>query len=335
MGAGHLYRQLALAEHAVASAWPVTFCAHRTLPPALRARLAQAEGLKLKLSSHPRASFQEAAWVRALCQERSISAVIVDGYHFSAEYIEALHGDDTLKVIVFEDDGSRSARADLVVNISPGAERIDYGALPGAPELALGPSYALLRRQFLAHRPTTLANAPAEVTRVLLTLGGGDMSGELETALLGLSAARYPHRCDLMSGSIAPERLGALRALCEAEFDFEVVFHRDVEQVAALMAPQQLAICAAGGTSWELASLGVPMLQVELFENQRLVARHLSDQGVTAFLGARDAFKPARLGQLLGELMRRPDRRLEMAKKGFALVDARGAERLLDRIARL
>jgi UDP-2,4-diacetamido-2,4,6-trideoxy-beta-L-altropyranose hydrolase len=331
MGFGHFYRQMALAQHAHDLGWYVTMCVHQSMPESLQ-KLARAEGIELLCSHRSRASIEEAEWFCEQAREAEPDAMVIDGYHLSEAYIAVLKAD--VAIVFFEDDGTRSAPADLVVNLSPGSEALDYSKLPGTPEFALGPGFALLRRQFITHRPAR-AVRHAEVERVLVTLGGGDMSDEVECALRGLDLTGYTHHCDVMLGSMDAERLAQLDDMCKHELGFSVEIHQGVQEVAALMAPQHMAICAAGGTSWELASLGVPMLQAELFDNQRLIATHLHEHGVTSFLGGRAHFTPEHIAGRASALMRDDTARLEMTRRGRELVDGRGARRLLERIALL
>lgn len=331
MGFGHFYRQMALAQHAHDLGWHVTMCVHQSMPASLQ-QIARAEGLELLHSNKTRASVEEAEWFCEQARKEKPDAMVIDGYHLSSAYISVLEAHVT--IVFFEDDGTRSAPANLVVNLSPGSEALDYSGLPGTPEFALGPGFALLRRQFTTHRSTRAARH-AEVKRVLVTLGGGDMSDEVECVLRGLNLAGYTHHCDVMLGSIDAERRAQLDDMCKHELGFTVDIHQGVQHVAALMAPQHMAICAAGGTSWELACLGVPMLQAELFDNQHLIATHLHEHGVTSFLGGRARFTPRHIAERASALMRGDEVRLEMTQRGRELVDGRGAGRLLERIARL
>jgi len=53
----------------------------------------------------------------------------------------------------------------------------------------------------------------------------------------------------------------------------------NVSDMAQLMADSDLAIGAAGATSWERCCLGLPTVLVVLAENQRLIARGLREAG--------------------------------------------------------
>jgi spore coat polysaccharide biosynthesis predicted glycosyltransferase SpsG len=52
-----------------------------------------------------------------------------------------------------------------------------------------------------------------------------------------------------------------------------------VNNMAQLMADSDLAIGAAGSTSWERCCLGLPTIQVVLAENQKLIAQALVNAG--------------------------------------------------------
>ena len=81
-----------------------------------------------------------------------------------------------------------------------------------------------------------------------------------------------------------------------------------VSNMAELMADCDLAFGAAGSTSWERCSLGVPTIMLVLADNQRKIAKALSDAGAAYLVNFSQLTNiqhilPKRLGpQLLGEI---------------------------------
>ena len=59
----------------------------------------------------------------------------------------------------------------------------------------------------------------------------------------------------------------------------------DVTDMAALMVQADLAIGAAGGTSWERCALGLPSLMLVLADNQKAAAQAMDTANVAALLG--------------------------------------------------
>jgi spore coat polysaccharide biosynthesis predicted glycosyltransferase SpsG len=86
-----------------------------------------------------------------------------------------------------------------------------------------------------------------------------------------------------------------------------------------------LAVVAAGGTSWELAASGTPAIAVVVAENQLDVGRALEALGL-----ARVLIAEAPAGELeaaIGALVHDRVARAEMAKRGPELIDGGGALR--------
>ena len=105
-------------------------------------------------------------------------------------------------------------------------------------------------------------------------------------------------------------------------------------EVAAVLAGVDVALGAAGSTSWELACLGVPMLLVEVADNQRAVIAPLAACGAAWALGAARELTAGALADALGRLAAagEPARRA-MAEAGARLVDGEGARRVAAALA--
>ena len=90
-----------------------------------------------------------------------------------------------------------------------------------------------------------------------------------------------------------------------------------------------MAICAAGSTCWELAHLGVPALAVIVADNQIRVAAGLHEAGVLRSAGWFDRISDGELASAI-DTLRRDAGRAEMSRRGRALVDGLGADRVVE-----
>lgn len=317
MGSGHFFRCLALAEG-------ITACAGEALlvmlspAPALLAHAAAA-GVEVEVLrvDDPRVLAQRAS---------GCAALLIDGYHFDASYFEQARGG--APVYALDDVGDRVLRIDGVINVGPHAASVEYvGLSPGAVRL-LGVQYTLLRGQFRHERSRLDREGHPtrdEVTRVLVTMGGADASDETSkvlegikqhgfegevTVVLGPNAAHVEHVRDVMRGAARSWRLV-----------------EDVREMATLMAAQDVAISAGGGTSWEMACLGLPALQITVADNQRAQQALLSSRGVVRALGWRQDVDAAHIARAL-EGVRAAGVRAQMRQAGMALIDGQGALRV-------
>jgi spore coat polysaccharide biosynthesis predicted glycosyltransferase SpsG len=101
----------------------------------------------------------------------------------------------------------------------------------------------------------------------------------------------------------------------------------NAENVAALFARADLAVCGAGGTCLELASLGVPMVLLELSDDQRRIAQHVARAGAAVNLGDWRTTGDRQILEGLRQLTHSPAGKQRMATAGRGLVDGKGAVR--------
>lgn len=299
---------------------------------ALRTRLVEA-GVGVVDAEAPLAAGQGAAlasWV----DERAAAAVVVDTYALAAGDVDALRTAAT--VIAIDDFGDALRGADVIVH--QGAVERAALLFAGAPGLLLaGPPYLLLRRE-IRDAAAAEEGPSAGPVRVVVTLGGADVGGHSLPVALALAddAARGDASLvvDVVAGPAMPAaRRDALLAAASARDRLRV--HVDVAQMAPLLVGATCAISAAGSTSWELAALGVPALLVVVADNQRPVADCCVAAGCATLLDATlragdDVVADAR--RFVATLADDPGRRAAMARAGRALVDGRGADRVIDAV---
>jgi spore coat polysaccharide biosynthesis predicted glycosyltransferase SpsG len=157
------------------------------------------------------------------------------------------------RVVTFEDHGSGSAEADLVVH-----ELLD-DVDDGDPRVLSGPSWFVLREEFaevVAHR------VPSDVRRVLVTFGGtdpGDFTRQVVEAIAPWCAERGI-AIDVVTGP-GYLHVDALAALVSA-LPGEITRTHATGVISRLMADAQIAVCANGRTPYELAHLHVPAVVV-------------------------------------------------------------------------
>ena len=317
IGMGHLMRCFALAETCRRFGHEAVFLSTGVFP-ALRRRLSAA-GVAVSWlgASYPDPLDLErtVAWARA----REGVWLVLDGYRFDAEYQHALRKAGCRVLVV--DDGIHAERyyADAVLNQNPFAERLSYPC-EGSPRLLLGAQYALIRRDVVDRRPPRRPIAD-RARRVMVTLGGSDPRGQTDKVLQGLRSLRM-HDLDVRvvvgpgTTEVAPADGPSITVL------------RDPD-VAAVMAWADLAISAAGSTCWELACIGVPALVIVVAENQRAVAAAVEEAGLARSLGWWEALTAEAIGAAVEAVAVDAESRRAMSEHGRALVDGRGAERVL------
>jgi UDP-2,4-diacetamido-2,4,6-trideoxy-beta-L-altropyranose hydrolase len=314
IGLGHAMRCLALVQVAGRGRFLMA-----DPPPAFVARA----GGVARLAAPPGGAADAEETARA-AGDAGADWVVVDGYHFDGGYQQALV-DAGLRVLAL-DDHAHAGRyaAQLVLNQNLGANAEAYAARAPHTRLLLGPRYALLREEFRElDVPERRLNGRAR--RVLVTLGGSDPDNLSACVLAGLALVEGPLEIQLLVGGANPHR-AALERL-RSPHALEVVV--DARDVAERMLWADVAVAAAGGSAWELARVGTPQVTVVLADNQRPAAAALAREGVTVALGWHAGLTPRGVAAAVAPLLEDGARRAALAARGRALIDGRGALRVL------
>jgi spore coat polysaccharide biosynthesis predicted glycosyltransferase SpsG len=192
-------------------------------------------------------------------------------------------------------------------------------------QLLLGPRYALLRPEFLARGQARPAPA-ARANRVLVTLGGADPVNATARVAAALALSPDPALdARILIGPSNP-RADELQA---AYADSRLRFLRGSDDMPALMAWAELAVAAAGSTTYELCYLGVPSLLMVLADNQREVCEAAARHGAALSLGWHDALTVPELAARIEALRVDGSARQALSRTAQSVVDGHGAERIL------
>lgn len=325
MGTGHIMRCLALAQAWQDAGGRCRFAIAQA-SPALLDRL-RSEKIEIERIAVLAGRGEDSAQLCQLAAKWNAAWVVVDGYHFGAQYQLGIKSAG-FKLLCVDDYGHAGHYyADLVLNQNFHANKQAYTACEHYTELLLGPKHILLRREFLTHR-----NKPRHITetarRVLVTMGGSDPEN---LTLPVLDALSKRHFSDLeiiaLSGAENPHA-SILKALAGAA-PSRLRIVRNAEDMAALMQWADIAITIAGGTVWELFCLGCPSLVYGRDMLQMQMNRALHEQGRLVDMGRSGNFNPEQLTSALETLVRSREKRAEMSGLCREYADGLGAMRSL------
>ncbi len=230
--------------------------------------------------------------------------LIVDHYALDARWEQALQG-RVSKIMVIDDLLDRSHQCDLLLDQTYGRNAEEYRTLvkPNC-KLLCGAEYALLRPEFAATRAYSIGRRddPA-IRRILITLGGVDNDNFTGKILEVLRESSLPKDCEItvVMGETAPW-LSNVSALAQT-MPWRTQVKVGVSDMARVMAESDLAIGAAGATSWERCCLGVPTIMVVLADNQKQVALALQNAGAAYLLDTSNEFE-VKLNALLDGLLK-------------------------------
>jgi UDP-2,4-diacetamido-2,4,6-trideoxy-beta-L-altropyranose hydrolase len=284
----------------------------------------RAEGILLETLPRECESSPE-AFVRAVLRAGPPVAVL-DGYSFGAREQAQLSAAG-IRILAVDDYGhATDYPVRWVLNQNAYAEPAMYPRTNADTRLLLGPTYALLRDEFLpwiAWQRVT----PERARKILITIGGSDPDNTSSQILRSLEIlGRKDLEVALVVGSANPH-FDALKAAAE-QCPVPVRIARNARNMPALMAWADLAISGAGVTSYELCYMGLPSLLLIVAENQRRIAERLSELGVAVNAGTTHDFRGELFAEQLQALIEDKQRRESMSRGARELVDGLGSERV-------
>jgi spore coat polysaccharide biosynthesis predicted glycosyltransferase SpsG/RimJ/RimL family protein N-acetyltransferase len=315
-GLGHVIRTMALAEAALAAGHSVQFSGEVESP------VGRALIEDLCSAIHPLPD-GPAAVARLACAVGA-DLVHIDTYADQGDLVGELRRVGVL--LSSMEDGSFGRRpADLVIDPSPGAE-LGYRPGDGSYRLFRGAGAIPIRRS-IRELDGDIAASPGLATGrdVMILMGGTDARDMTSRCVELWAQTRIPSRCFVVDPGGRqgfPVELAAGQSL-------EVV--QPSLRVPHLFPSMDLVISGAGTTTWELATLGVPMALVQLVENQADNYAFATGNGMALGLGN------ASLGQLdqpsavaaLRSLLQDDVRRLRLGVQARSVVDGGGADEIV------
>lgn len=214
--------------------------------------------------------------------------LVVDHYALDQHWEEVL-APHYRKLMVIDDLADRHHCCDLLLDQNLGSEPKHYAPwVPAHCQVLTGPHYALIRPEFAALRPYSLQRRQAQpgLRQLLITMGGVDQPNATEQVLQALKTCALPADCRItvIMGLTAPWLQNVRELAAQMPWPTEVAVN--VNDMAQRMANSDLAIGAAGSTSWERCCLGLPTLIVVLAENQQLGAQALEAAHAARLIGA-------------------------------------------------
>ncbi len=240
------------------------------------------------------------------------------------------------RVMVLDDLADRRHDADLLIDQNLGRSLLDYtGLLPDHCEPLIGPRYALLRPEFAELRDIALTRRrKGQLQHVLVALGGVDEHNHTSLVLQALDDhCNLPAttRLTVVLGQTAPHL--ARVAEVAKRLRWPVSVFSGVRDMAQRMVDADLAIGAAGGTSWERCCLGLPTVLMVLAENQRAPALALANSGA-ALLVEPSSSLAHQLPSAM-ETMSQATRLRQFSSAASSMVDGAGCRRIMEAMEHL
>ncbi|MDA7738839.1 UDP-2,4-diacetamido-2,4,6-trideoxy-beta-L-altropyranose hydrolase [Amylibacter sp.] len=292
IGSGHLMRCLTLAECLKNDGIDICFICRKNSGN-LRAKIIK-KGFRLfELESSIKARYEDkpfhSKWLNVTQKEDANQCkkilekikpdwLVVDHYALDHEWESDLK-DFCTNIMVIDDLADRKHNCDLLLDQTFGRIAEHYiDLVPKVCTLLVGAEYSLLRPDFADWRSYSIERrSQADLKNLLITMGGIDLENHTEEVLIKLDHCVLPVDINIVIvlGSHYPH-LESLKMRAERS-KYKINIQVDVENMAEIMANSDIAIGAAGSTSWERCCMGLPTIQVVLAENQKFLAKKLSE----------------------------------------------------------
>lgn len=271
------------------------------------------------------ASWQQDAQQTLALLAEPVDWLVVDHYAVDARWQASVKA-GYQRLLVIDDLADRKHLADVLLDQTYGRQVEDYQSLvPKQCQLLLESTYALLRPEFAQWRDASLNRRKVQtsIQNMLISMGGVDAHNHTAQILAVINQQDLPKPIQLtvVLGSTAPHLQKVQRLASTLNYPTKVL--TDVDNMAELMANADLAIGAAGSTTWERACLGLPSLLLCLADNQRPSIEAVATQGGAWFIR-----EVNQLGYVLAVLSSMPERLAQMQRLASQLTNGLGVHKV-------
>lgn len=321
IGSGHLMRCLTLAERLSLDGYEVAFvCLDLTgvMFELLDSKKIRAE----KISKMPNSSQEIDALMTIEAAHKlfpdGIDWLVVDHYGLDAKWEKAMRT-YTHNLFVIDDLANRMHECDLLLdqNYYLDLESRYKGLVPDSCIKLLGPSFVLLRDEFISQK-RTIREKDGYIKRILVFFGGSDPSNQTQRVLDALMLLQLNEiEVDVVVGMTNPNK-DSIKVHCDQSTALN--FYCQVSNMAELISKADLAIGAGGGAMWERCYLGLPTITVVFAKNQERTTEDVSKTGAIKYLGWSDKIEVADYAESIRYFISHPEYVKQMSNLALSIV---------------
>ena len=277
VGLGHIYRCLSVSEMVASLFDSITFF------------LQQAEETTIELIKQE--GFAAISLERSedfLPSLEKEEVVLLDGYHFTAEYERAIK-EKGGKIVTIDDLHHRMFYADALINHTPGIQRSDY-LTASYTRLYLGLQYAMIRKEFLAAKRRRMA--PDTLFKALVCFGGADPEDFTLQYYQKLREHSSTCQVKLIVGP-SYAHLENLKSATQEDSSIQIKQNVKAAELVKLIGNSDFALCSASTISIECIKVGIPLYLVQTADNQESNYRYFLENDYAAKPEAIPQYSPA------------------------------------------
>ncbi|MDA9288780.1 UDP-2,4-diacetamido-2,4,6-trideoxy-beta-L-altropyranose hydrolase [Amylibacter sp.] len=258
----------------------------------------------------------------------SVSWVVVDHYGIGKNW-EKLIKNYCNKLFSIDDLADKIHDCDALLDQTYGRNKNDYiDLVPDNCDIFTGSRYALLRSEFSVHRPKSLSRREdGSIKKVMINLGGVDKNNHTLAILNILEKMDDLKNINfsVVLGSSAPNLESVQEKCLKHRYNIELLVA--VDNMAELMSNCDLAIGAAGTTTWERCCLGLPTILLTLAKNQKHIVDNLSKENIALVISLSDCLESTLMSNIRKCLYEK-ETLANMTNSSIALVDGNGANKI-------
>ena len=254
--------------------------------------------------------------------------IIIDDYSVSEQKIDIFY--NIANKVLYIDDLVKFNKynMDILINTSIETLNVDY---KGCAKKLLSPKYALLRDEFKNLKYKT---PKSNVEKVMITLGGGDENNITKDILDSL----LDNYNDIEYNIILGNSYKYKDFMIENYKDEKVKFHINTNNMAEIMLDSDLAISAGGNTLYELSACGISTIAIIIADNQRKFVQAIHRKtGIDYIDLVENKLCNIKMDflNIFNKNINNYNRRKQISKNMFHLVDGEGCMRIVDEIMKL
>jgi UDP-2,4-diacetamido-2,4,6-trideoxy-beta-L-altropyranose hydrolase len=264
----------------------------------------------------------DAAQTRQALGSEVLDWLIVDHYALDHRWESALRS-SCKRIMVIDDLADRQHDCDLLLDQNYGSSAERYRGLVSADcAQCHGPEYALLKPVY-AERRAQLSARDGQVHRVLIYFGGGADAANLTS--LAVQAFQVPElayiELDIVAGAAYAHQSSLEELVAQRG---KATIHRQLPDLADLMAKSDLAVGAGGATTWERCCMRLPTIVISIAENQQPACEALSADNLIDYLGHVDEVSSKLIRDCVLSFVNNSDLLRDLSERGMKLVDGNG-----------
>ena len=258
------------------------------------------------------------------------SLLLVDNYELSSRW-ESMVKPFVNKIIVIDDLISRKHNCDLIIdqNLHTNMQKLYVNCLPKKCIRLFGPSYVILRKQFLQEKKFT-KKRKLPIKKILITFGGSDYQNHTLLVLNNLKNIDTKKTVFVVVGK-AHSNKKSIKSFCKKFPYFEYI--EQTNDMAKLIRMSDLSIGSGGTTTWERCFLGLPSIIIITSNDQKDIAHAISKNKCGINIGKINTSTKMNLNDIIQNFKSNDFE--NMSKKCMNLVDGKGVIRITKEIRKL